>query len=74
LQNAKLLADSVEALIGAFVVGGGERAGFSLLSQLNMATIPWDALKVAAAPPVADWEPFVDVQAIERILRYGLFT
>lgn len=72
LQNAKLLADSVEALIGAFVLGSSEKNGYKLLEHLNMITIPWQEVESFGKEHVEGWEPFFDMHAVEKLLGYVL--
>ena len=76
MQNAKLMADAVEALVGAFQVGSGDEAALGLLRHLGLADVPWDALPAAAAaaappPSLGGFAgPSVDVHAVEATLGY----
>lgn len=70
VQNAKLLADVVEALVGAFLLGGGNTAGLELLRHLGLADVPFDAMPAAVAPPCEAYKPSVDVAAVEKVLGH----
>ena len=70
LQNSKLLADVVEALIGSFLLAGGRPAGLCLLRHIGVAQVPFNTLLDYTAPPADGFYPMVDVEAVEKAIGY----
>ena len=79
LQNSKVLADAVEALVGAFWAGAGEPAACALLRRLGLLQSDARSPPAAAPPPQEppDWEADggggggggrVDVSGVEAVL------
>eukprot|EP00887_Chlorella_sp_A99_P002196 scaffold21.g2196.t1 len=78
-KNSKVLADAMEALVGAFLVAGGDGSALALLNHLELLAGGW--LQVSAdgcVPPPADagaggeegGDGDVDMGAIEEMLGY----
>jgi hypothetical protein len=64
VQNAKLLADSVEALVGAFWVGSSERAALALLRCMGIV----QSAEGLPITPLAEGEGPTNCSAVENTL------
>lgn len=72
MQNSKILSDGVEAILGAFYVGGGEGAAFAFLHHLGLFNVSLQGLPDVAVPAPPDGLkcPAVDIEAIQKTLGY----